>query len=927
MLQGWTIALIAFAYLCVLFAVAYWGDRRADIGRSIIANPYIYTLSIAVYCTSWTFYGSVGRAASSGVGFLPIYFGPTLTFILGWFIIRKMIRISQVNRITSIADFIASRYGKSSFLGGLVTIVAVVGIMPYISLQLKAVSTSFSVLTQYPDIVMPEDVGSVPIFADTAFYVSLVLGAFAILFGTRHIDASEHHEGMVAAVAFESVVKLLAFLAIGLFVTFGIYDGFGDIFARAEAMPELARLFTMEGAGGYGSWASLTLLSMAAILFLPRQFQVAIVENVSEQHLKKAIWLFPLYLFLINIFVLPIAFGGLLQFPNGTVNADTFVLTLPMVKNQQGLALFAFIGGLSAATAMIIVATVSLSTMVSNDLVMPALFKFGRWHLSDREDLTGPILAIRRGAIALVLFLGYLYVRLIGESYALVSIGLVSFTAAAQFAPVIIGGILWKGANKTGAVAGVGTGFILWAYTLLIPSFARSGWLPESFLTEGAFGLAMLKPYALFWLEGLDPISHALFWTMIFNIGTYVGLSLLTRQTIVERGQAILFVDAFKETAGGRRVFRGTATVGELKQLLGRFTGESRARFAFQGLESTLGRELPNGSQASADVISFTERQLAGAIGVASARIMIASVVREELHDVDEMMEILDEASQVIEYSRRLEEKSRELQIATDDLKAANARLQELDKLKDGFVSTVSHELRTPLTSIRSFSEIIHDDPELPPEQRTEFLGIIVKESERLTRLIDDILDLAKMESGKLEWQMKTVEPRELIEEAVAATTGMARQRGNVRLNQALESELPAIYVDADRLIQVLVNLVSNAIKFSDPDDGHVWVTAGGDDSSLKVTVRDNGIGIAPEDQSKIFERFRQAGNTMTEKPKGTGLGLPISVEIVNHFGGEITVDSRPGHGAVFTVKIPAALAGRQKTPTRIRVLAESSSA
>ncbi|MGH6874956.1 MAG: histidine kinase, partial [Aestuariivirgaceae bacterium] len=330
MLNAPTIVTVAFLYLCLLFAIAYYGDKRADRGQSLIANPYIYALSIAVYCTSWTFYGSVGRAASTGVGFLPIYIGPTLTFILAWYLIRKIIRISKVNRITSIADFIASRYGKSSNLGGLVTIIAVVGILPYISLQLKAISMSFSVLLGYPDIVMPTQSGSTPVLQDTALYVALIMAAFAILFGTRHIDASEHHEGMVAAIAFESGVKLLAFLAVGLFVTFGVYQGFGDLFSRAAASDEFAKLFTIGDGEGYTTWISLTVLAMLTIVVLPRQFQVLVVENVDERHVKKAVWLFPLYLLLINIFVLPIAFGGLLHFPKGSVDSDTFVLALPM---------------------------------------------------------------------------------------------------------------------------------------------------------------------------------------------------------------------------------------------------------------------------------------------------------------------------------------------------------------------------------------------------------------------------------------------------------------------------------------------------------------------------------------------------------------------------------------------------------------------
>ncbi len=907
MLQGWFIIAAAFAYLCVLFAIAYWGDKRAAEKRSIISNPYVYTLSIAVYCTSWTFYGSVGRAASSGVGFLPIYLGPTLTFILAWFVLRKIIRISKVNRITSIADFIASRYGKSSYLGGLVTIIAVIGIVPYISLQLSAVSDSFTVLTQYPVVAMAEKVSSVPIFADTAFYVSLFLGAFAILFGARHLDASEHHEGMVAAIAFESVVKLLAFLAIGLFVTYGVYDGFGDIFSRAQTTEGLAKLFTMEGAGGYGSWVSLTLLSMAAIIFLPRQFQMTVVECTNERHLKKAVWLFPLYLFLINIFVLPIAFGGLLHFPQGGVNADMFVLTLPMAEHQEMLALFAFIGGLSAATAMIIVATVSLSTMVSNDLVMPVLLRFAWLHLSRRADLTGLILTIRRTTIAVVLLMGYLYVRLIGDSYALVSIGLVSFIAAAQFAPAIIGGIFWKGASRAGAIAGLGGGFVLWAYTLLVPSFARSGRLPESFLLDGPLGIGMLKPQALFWLEGLDPTSHALFWTMVINIGLFLAFSLCSSQSVVERSQAVQFVDVFKRTATGRHTWQGRATVGEIKQLLARFIGRVRMENTFSELEKSLVQVLPDEGVASVEVVAFAERQLAGTIGAASARIMLASVVREEMHDMDEMLEILDEASQVIEYSRRLEEKSHQLQSVSDDLKAANFQLKELDKLKDEFISTVSHELRTPLTSIRSFSEILHDNPDMSEEKQNEFVGIIVKESERLTRLLDNILDISKMEAGKLEWQLKVLDPKEVIEDALAATAGLFQQGDNIRLHTDLPDNLPAVHVDSDRLTQVLVNLISNAVKFCDMDDGTVWITAKAKDGALCVSVRDNGIGISPGDHEKVFKRFQQAGTLETQKPRGTGLGLPISVEIIVQFGGEIWVDSEIGAGATFEFCIPVA--------------------
>ena len=310
MLRTEVILFFSFAYMCLLFAIAYFGDKYARIGRSIISNPYIYTLSMAVYCTAWTFYGSVGSAAT-GKAFLPIYVGPTLMAALGWIVLRKIIRISKIHHITSIADFIASRYGKSSILGSVVTIIAVFGIIPYISLQLKAISTTFIILKGYPLINIPGHFAEIPVLQDTAFYIALVLAVFAILFGTRHLDATERHEGLVAAIAFESIIKLIAFLAVGIFVTYGIHNGFADIFERAKAIPELKQSFTIgTPSSSYIDWSILTFLSMMAILFLPRQFQVAVIENVNEEHLNKAIWLFPLYLLAINIFVLPIAFGG-----------------------------------------------------------------------------------------------------------------------------------------------------------------------------------------------------------------------------------------------------------------------------------------------------------------------------------------------------------------------------------------------------------------------------------------------------------------------------------------------------------------------------------------------------------------------------------------------------------------------------------------
>jgi len=905
MLQQWFIFAAAFGYLCLLFAIAYFADKRADQGRSLIANPYTYALSIAVYCTAWTFYGSVGRAASSGIDFLPIYLGPTLVFVLCWFILRKIVRISRVNRITSIADFISSRYGKSQLLGGLVTIIAVVGIVPYISLQLKGVSTSFNLLVQYPEIVMPRAVSTIPILQDSALYVALLLATFSILFGTRHIDASEHHEGMVAAIAFESIVKLVAFLAVGIFVTYWLYDGWGALMKEALARPDIVQLFTTEKISDFGNWITLLLLSMGAIICLPRQWQVTVVENVDEKHLDRAVWLFPLYLFLINLFVLPVALAGLLHFTGGSVHPDTFVLALPMMVQREDIALAVFIGGLSAATGMVIVETVALSTMLCNDLIMPVLLRLRWLQLTQRTDLSRLLITIRRGSIVGVLLLSYLYFRLIGESYTLVTIGLVSFAAAAQFAPAIIGGIFWKGGTRQGALTGLTAGFLVWFYTLLLPSFVRSGWIAPDLLEAGPFGIALLRPQALFGLTGLDSLSHALFWSMLANIAGLIGVSLLTRQSAIERIQASRFVDAFRQTDDGQaRYWRGTATVKDLEALLVRFVGQARAKAELADYARLRGFNLGKLREADANLLHFGERLLAGAIGAASARVMVGSIAKGESATIDEVMEILDETSQVIQYSRQLELKSKELETATAELRAANERLKELDRLKDDFLSTVSHELRTPLTSIRSFSEILFDNPALSDEQRREFLGIIIKESERLTRLINQILDLAKMDAGRMDWQMGWLDVKSVIEEALAASAGLLRERP-IRLDVDLPDGLPAVHADRDQLIQVIVNLLSNAVKFCDPAAGRVGVSAAAERGAVRIDVRDNGPGVSPDDQARIFERFQQAGPTLTDKPQGTGLGLAISRQIVERFGGRIWIENAPGGGSLLSFTVP----------------------
>ena len=900
MLATETVIFVSLCYIGILFGVAYYGDKRADIGKSIISNPYIYALSLAVYCTAWTFYGSVGRAASAGPAFLTIYLGPTLMASLGWLVLKKIVRISKVHRITSIADFIASRYGKSMTLGGVVTVIAVLGIIPYISLQLKAISTSFQLIHQYPSLEPLAHSTGFSLWEDTTFYVALFLAVFATLFGTRSLEATERHEGLVAAIALESIIKLVAFLAVGAFVTFYVYDGLTDISRRAMDLPELRQLMTLSSdAGSFSSWFAHIFLSMMAIVFLPRQFQVMVVENVNEMHLNQAIWLFPLYLLAINLFVLPVAVAGILTFGPGAYDADLFVLTLPMANRQVFLTLLVFIGGMSAATGMVIVETVALSTMICNDLVMPLLLHMPSLKLAQRRDLSGILLSIRRLGSILVLLMGYAYFHYAGEYYTLVSIGLVSFAAVAQFAPALLIGIFWKGGTRTGALMGLASGFGVWAYTLFLPSLASAGLISQNFLEYGPFGLAFLKPFELFGLDVFDRITHAVFWSMLANVGCYVIGSLYSRPTAMEHTQAAMFVDVYRYV--GRihdsSVWRGTAYLPDLVSMLERFLGRDRTEAALDSYALAYGINRDQSLTRDPGLVNHIEKLLAGAIGSASARVMVASVVKEEPLGIDEVMDILKETRQAFIYSHELER-------ATAELQAANRRLQELDRLKDDFISTVSHELRTPLTAIRSLAEILRDYPDTTPDRQREFAGIIIRETQRLTRLITQVLDFQKLESGRMRWTITTVDLKDVVEDAVSATGQLVAEK-RIRLQVHLPESPRTVQGDRDQLIQVLVNLISNAVKFCEPDRGRIDIRLEDGAGGSTLSVKDNGIGISEEDQTQIFDKFQQVVDPARGRPPGSGLGLSITRQIIRHHRGELTVASAPGQGATFSFTLP----------------------
>tara|TARA_R110001583_G_scaffold9096_2_gene42862 strand:+ start:17027 stop:19792 length:2766 start_codon:yes stop_codon:yes gene_type:complete len=901
----------AFGYLALLFVVAAWGDRRAEQGRSIIGSPTVYALSIAVYCTAWTFYGSVGRATEYGPSFMLIYLGPTLAMLLAPFVIRKMVRIAARQRITSIADFISARYGKSTSLGALVALMALISITPYIALQLKAITVSHAVLINYPraaDTTLVDE----HFWMDKSLWVALVLAVFIILFGTRHLDASERHEGMVAAIAVESIVKLVAFMAVGVFVVFVMFEGPAALFAQVAATPALVDSMRLNSVPGGGTgWVGMLVLAFLAFLTLPRQFQVLVVENVDEQHLARASWLFPLYMLLINLFVIPIALAGLLLGVSAG-DPDSFVLTLPLSAGLEGLPLLVFIGGLSAATGMVIVETIALSTMVSNQLVMPLLLRSRRLHLSTKGELAGWLLGIRRIAIVLILLLGYLYHALIGDSYSLVTIGLVSFAGAAQFAPALLIGLYWRGATRQGATVGLIAGFLIWCYTLLLPGFAQSGWLDTALLTEGPWGIGWLVPYGLFGLENWDIYTHSLLWSMLANVGLLVGVSLFTRPTPLEQTQAALFTEAMhpnlQTTSLSTSLWRGQTTQGALKELLVRYLGPPTTRrvFSHSGTKSAYAADEP----ATAELITRAEQALAGALGSSSARVLINSVVRGEALDIESILSILDTTSQTLEYNRRLEQKSQELVKIGEELRSANERLRELDRLKDEFVAMVSHELRTPLTSIRAFAEILRDSSQLPDEKRQHFLGVIVHESQRLSRLIEEILDLARLESGRLTLNPVPLDLAALTRHSIDAIAHLHEERGIV-LDVSLEADPAMVVGDHDRLEQVIINLLDNAGKFADREQPKVRLTLYRHRRHFRLSVEDNGAGISEDERERVFEKFhqiQQGDDVPRGRPRGSGLGLPISRGIIAHQGGRLWVeDAKNLGGACLTLELPAA--------------------
>jgi Na+/proline symporter/signal transduction histidine kinase/ActR/RegA family two-component response regulator len=648
-LQGWVVVLIALAYIGFLFLIASYGDRRR--GASPKSRLWIYPLSLAIYCTSWTFFGSVGLASRTGYDFLTIYIGPILMVGLSYPLILRIVRLAKGQNITSIADLIAARYGKSQAVAATVALIAIVGMIPYIALQLKAVSSSVGTIMNEGGLgATPQ-----PLLGDSALFIALFMAAFAVLFGTRHIDATEHQDGLMLAIATESIVKLVAFVAVGVFVTFVMFHGPLELLGRAMAKPAIADV--LKEPPQLTNFLAMTTLSLFAIVLLPRQFHVTVVENRSEAEIRRAAWLFPLYLVLINVFVLPIAIAGLLNFPDSRFGGDMFVLALPLSAHAPLMTLFAFVGGLSAATAMVIVESVALAIMVSNDIVVPLVLKRRAWRNGDSSDAGARLLKTRRLAIFAILFLAYAYYRFAGEAQ-LASIGLLSFAAIAQFAPALFGGLAWRRGTARGAIAGMSAGILVWFYTLLLPSFSDVGLISTHMLTAGPWDVAALRPQALFGID-LPPLVHGVLLSLAANVACYIAGSLSRRPSAIETMQAEVFAPPTLAPIrvprpSTFRLRRASVSVEELIATVARYLGEQRTREAFKNFAAARRIGLEPHSEADIELLQHGEYLLASAIGAASSRLVLSLLLRKRTLSTKAALKLLDDANAAIHYNREI---------------------------------------------------------------------------------------------------------------------------------------------------------------------------------------------------------------------------------------------------------------------------------
>jgi Na+/proline symporter/signal transduction histidine kinase len=919
MLDSFVVLTVLCLYMGCLFLIAIWVERRSAEGKPTVNNPFIYSLSLAVYCTGWTYYGSVGKAATSGFLFLPIYLGPTIAIVMWWTVLRKLIRIKTTHHITSIADFISARYNKSQTVAALATLIALVGTMPYIALQFKAIISTFAIITSGEDAPSWIAMHVGPVVVGVMF-------VFTIILGIRRLDPTERHPGMVMAVSVECLVKLVAFLAAGIVVTYFMFDGFSDIFRQlSESRPEILTNLWKADQSYAITWTTYLVLAMSAIMFLPRQFHISVVENYDENHIRTAIWLFPLYMLLINIFVLPIAMAGLIK-GYSVREADTFVLALPLKGGHTWLSLLVFLGGASAATGMIMISSITVTTMITNHLLLPVMGWF-----KELAFLRRHLLKCRWVAVAGVILIGYWFERQVGESYMLVNIGMVAFAAAFQFTPAILGGIFWRRGNEAGALLGLSAGFLVWFYTLLLPAFIRSGWISDTLLKTGPFGISFLNPEQLFGVTTLDSLTHSVFWSTFFNLGLYVLGSLYFKQSEEEQSLAEDFTGALVLTPSlGRSSHResyidlGTKRKA-IEGLLGQYFAESEAESVTGKCLQAVGIEDRNRISIIelAELHNEVEKCLAGSIGTAAAhkalrdgRIFTANEARELSEVYAEILASLnvtpEELERKIDYyqerealltqhAAELEEKVLE---RTRDLKAAQEELIKNEKLTvlGQLTAIVSHELRNPLGVIRSSAFFLSRKFTEPDEKTRKHLDRIEQQVGLCDSIIGELLEYTR---GRRSEVVKG-EINPWLDD-VLDQLNIPKQ---INLIRHLTDRLPVVYFDKEKMRRVVINLVENAVQAvtarqlaaneaNSPYDPQVKVSTLPAAKGLCIEVKDNGLGMDHETARRAFEPL------FTTRARGTGLGLAIVKKIVEEHGGTVSLRTTRKRGTTVTVTLP----------------------
>ncbi len=890
-MPSYIIILVIIGYLAVLFGLGIWADKRAR--SKWVHNPWVYSLSLAVYCSAWTYYGSVGIAATSGVSFLTTYLGPVIALPLWFIITKRVVLISKQYQVSSIADFISLRYGNDRSIGALVAVICIIAVVPYISLQLKAVSETFDILSNSKEHSF--------ILTDSTFYIALLLAVFAALFGTQTADASRRRSGLIFTVAVESVLKLVFFLMIGIYATFYLFDGTSDIYNQISVSENFEQLTTFSNIEASINWYFMIALSFFAIFLLPRQFHASVVENTDVNHLKKASWVFPLYLFLFNVFVIFIAWAGKLVL-SPDLNPDYYTLYLPLNHGHAWLGLLVFLGGLSSVISMVVLSALALSTMISNNLIIPYGF-LKVLNKRQPEANVKSIKTIRRVAIFILIIGAYFFYINFNIQLSLYSIGLIAFVIIAQLAPAFFIGLFWNRGNAFAVKTGVLAGALVTLYTLGLPFITDVFMQGSTFTLQGPWGITLLKPNMLFGLDFLPPVAHAFFWSMVFNLMFYLIFSVVLKGNYRERNYAELVVNAssYGDMQENAFVWRGEAYVSEIRKALVKFLGDSRTQRALDIFYRKY-RLDPKEEKADARLVNFSEKLLTGSIGAASAKLVISSVVKEQPVTLPEVLKILEENKETITANKQLQQQSYELQRLSKSLKIANDALIEQDKLKDDFLDTVAHELKTPTASIRAASEVLAENDDMPVALKKKFLDNIVSDADRLGIIISNILDLEKLSSGREIMDKKLYNLPNTITKAVDGVYQIAQKKG-ININAQHIENLTLEY-DEDRMIQVFTNLLSNSLKFVPEHTGNITISTTSQENDVQIIFCDNGKGVPVEDMKYIFDKFYQSNNQNIKKPTGSGMGLAISKHIVESHGGTIAIDHHFKDGARFFVTL-----------------------